>query len=167
MVCGNRDFKSRYVHSCGCFRVHFLALPPNCWFAWTLISLNTSQLHVCIIVKDTWIIYIYVCVCVCATRTNCLLNMSASKAKGMIYYNTVKYIIEDPPNSKPWIFPVSSCCWLYAKYLSQVLSSREWRRSWSSADRWCFNYIWVINNFIANYDANYIRGLTVPYVLLN
>ena len=25
-----------------------------------------------------------------------------------------------------------------------------WRCSWISADRWCSNYIWVINNFIAN-----------------
>ena len=27
----------------------------------------------------------------------------------------------------------------------------EWRCSWSSADRWCSNYIWVINNSIAYY----------------
>ena len=27
--------------------------------------------------------------------------------------------------------------------------SREWRCSWSSANRWCSNYIWVINKFIA------------------
>ena len=34
------------------------------------------------------------------------------------------------------------------KHLSQMLS-REWRCSWSSADRRCSNYIWVIDNFIA------------------
>ena len=28
--------------------------------------------------------------------------------------------------------------------------SREWRCSWSSADRRCPNYIWVFNNFIAS-----------------
>ena len=39
--------------------------------------------------------------------------------------------------------------------------SWEWRCSWSSADRRCSNYIWVINNFIAYYGAPYIRGLTV------
>ena len=38
--------------------------------------------------------------------------------------------------------------------------SREWRRSWSSADRRCYNYIWVINNFIAFLGASNIRGLT-------
>ena len=43
---------------------------------------------------------------------------------------------------------------------SQVLSS-EWRCSWSSADRRCSNYIWVINSFIAYWGATYIRDLTV------
>ena len=39
--------------------------------------------------------------------------------------------------------------------------SREWRCSWSSADRRCSNYIWVIDNFIAYYGTTYIRDLTV------
>ena len=39
--------------------------------------------------------------------------------------------------------------------------SREWRCSWSSADRRCSNYIWVINSFIAYQGATYIRGLMV------
>ena len=43
--------------------------------------------------------------------------------------------------------------------------SRGWRCSWSSADRRCFNYIWVINRIIAYYSAAHIRGLTV-YLLL-
>ena len=34
-------------------------------------------------------------------------------------------------------------CW------SQILSG-EWRCSWSSADRWCSNYIRVINNLMTN-----------------
>ena len=34
------------------------------------------------------------------------------------------------------------------------------RCSWSSTDRRCSNYIWVINTFIAYYGATYIRGLT-------
>ena len=41
--------------------------------------------------------------------------------------------------------------------------SWEWRCSWSSADRRCSNYIWVINNSIANIGAAYIRGLTVKW----
>ena len=39
--------------------------------------------------------------------------------------------------------------------------SREWRCSWSSADRWCSNYISVIHKFIAYLGVAYIRGLTV------
>ena len=47
---------------------------------------------------------------------------------------------------------------------SQMLS-REWRCSWSSADRWCSNYIWVIKNWIAHKGATYIREVWqyVPY----
>ena len=39
--------------------------------------------------------------------------------------------------------------------------SWEWKFGWSRADMWCSNYIRVINNFIAYYDAPYIRGLKV------
>ena len=55
---------------------------------------------------------------------------------------------------------VSSCICLCPIYWSQVLS-REWRCPWSSADRRCSNYIWVINNSIAYKGASYIRDLTV------
>ena len=40
---------------------------------------------------------------------------------------------------------------------------REWRCSWSSGDRRCSNYIWVIN-FIAYKGVTYIRGLTVHII---
>ena len=43
---------------------------------------------------------------------------------------------------------VPSCGCLCRIPWSQMLS-REWRCSWSSADRRCSNYIWVIDNFIA------------------
>ena len=46
------------------------------------------------------------------------------------------------------MFLVSSCSCLCPVHWRQVLS-REWRCSWNSADRRCSNYIWVINNFIA------------------
>ena len=55
---------------------------------------------------------------------------------------------------------VSSCCYLCQIHWSQVLS-RERRCGWSSADRRCSNYIWVINNLIAYKGVSYIRGLTV------
>ena len=60
------------------------------------------------------------------------------------------------------MFLVSSCMCLCPIHWSQLLS-REWRCSWSSADRRCFNYIWVINDFIAYYCSTYIRGLTVHH----
>ena len=58
------------------------------------------------------------------------------------------------------MFPVSSCSCVRSIHWSQVLSWK-WRCSWSSADRRCSNYIWVINNFIAYWGATYIRGFTV------
>ena len=58
---------------------------------------------------------------------------------------------------------VSSCICLCPIYWSQVLS-REWRCSWSSADRRCSNYIWVINNLDAYLGASYIRDLVVDVV---
>ena len=58
------------------------------------------------------------------------------------------------------MFLVSPCSCLFTIYCSQVLSW-EWRCSWSSADRRCSNYIWVINNLIAYEGAAYIRDLTV------
>ena len=58
------------------------------------------------------------------------------------------------------MFLVSSCSCLCPIQWIQELS-REWRCSWSSADRWCSNYIWVIDNFIAYKGVYYIRDLTV------
>ena len=46
------------------------------------------------------------------------------------------------------MFLVSHCSCLCAIYWSQVWS-REWGCSWSSADRRCSNYVWVIDNLIA------------------
>ena len=58
------------------------------------------------------------------------------------------------------MFIVSSCSCLLPIQWSQVFSG-EWRCSWSSADRWCSNYIWMVDNFIAYQDASYIRDLTI------
>ena len=58
------------------------------------------------------------------------------------------------------MFLVSACSCLCAIYWSQLLSG-EWRCSWSSADRRCSNYIWMINSLIAYWSASYIRDLTV------
>ena len=55
---------------------------------------------------------------------------------------------------------ISSCSCLCAIYWSQVLSP-EWRCSWSSADRWCSNYILMLNNFIAYCQISVIHQ-TLP-----
>ena len=60
------------------------------------------------------------------------------------------------------MFLISSCSCHCPKHWSQVLR-RERRCGWSSADRRCSNYIWVINNFIAYWGMTYIRGLTVIF----
>ena len=44
--------------------------------------------------------------------------------------------------------------------------SWEWRCSWSSANRWYSNYIWVVNKFIADKGAPYIRDFTA-YIYVN
>ena len=63
------------------------------------------------------------------------------------------------------MFLISSCSYFCSIHWSQVLS-REWRCSWSSADRRCSNYIWVIDNCIVYLGATYIRGFTDAAMLL-
>ena len=69
-------------------------------------------------------------------------------------------------NAPNLLFLVSSCSCLCPIQWRQVLS-REWRCSWSSTDRRCSNYIWVIDNFIAWYGATYIGDLMVSKDVLN
>ena len=85
------------------------------------------------------------------------LNLSYSDCPVNYYYRKLR---TKSPNLN-----VSSLGFQFAVYRSQVLS-REWRCSWSSADRRCSNYIWVINNLIAYQSASYIRDLTVIQGLL-
>ena len=46
-------------------------------------------------------------------------------------------------------------------FLARFLFRQEWRCSWSSADRRCSNYIWVVSKFIAYEAATYSRDWTV------
>ena len=52
---------------------------------------------------------------------------------------------------------------LGVKSRMEMQLEQRWRCSWSSTDRWCSNYIWVINNFIAYQGVDYIRGLMVGF----
>ena len=65
-----------------------------------------------------------------------------------VYYipSNLWYKLHQIPKFK--MFFVSSFSCLCSIHWSQVLS-REWRYSWSNADRRCSNYIWMINDFIA------------------
>ena len=83
-------------------------------------------------------------------------NKGCQGSQGMMF--TVKPLIYASPNPKTEMFLVLSCSCLCKIYWNQVLS-QKWRCSWSSADRRCSNYIWVINNFIAYYGVAYSRGL--------
>ena len=59
--------------------------------------------------------------------------------------------------------PILPCSCLSPIHWSQVLS-QEWRCSWSSAERWCSNYIWMISQLIVYLGVSYIRGLMVDGV---
>ena len=75
-------------------------------------------------------------------------------------HSTVNSLIKDAPNLKTSMYLVSSCSCLCPIFWDGVLSW-EWRCGWSSADRRCSNYTWVINNLIDHKGAAYIRDLTV------
>ena len=78
------------------------------------------------------------------------------KLHGVPNLRTIDCLCSTPPSLpyKPHQIPKVKCfssplaVGLYPSHWSRVLS-REWRYSWSNADRRCSNYIWLINNFIA------------------
>ena len=77
--------------------------------------------------------------------------------------STVKSLIWDATNPETQMFLVSSYSCICPIYWMQVLSL-ERRRSWSNTDRRCSNYIWGINNLIANQSETYVRDLTARCV---
>ena len=72
----------------------------------------------------------------------------------------VKPLMKAAPNPKMIMFLVSTYSCPCRIHWSQVLS-RTRRCTWSSADRCCSNYIWVINSFIAYWGVTYIRCIAV------
>ena len=68
-------------------------------------------------------------------------SLKSSKTT-IIFMYTVKTLVKAAPRHKNQIFLVSSCsciCWIHW--------NQEWRCNWSSTDRQCSSYIWVISNF--------------------
>ena len=94
------------------------------------------------------------------TGTGTIIRLPPGQCQWSKLKNTVKSLIWDAPNPNTKTILVLSCGCLCRIPWSQMLS-REWRCSWSSADRRCSNYIWVIDNFFAYWGASYIRGFTV------
>ena len=83
-----------------------------------------------------------------------IFGMSGSRCEGITVAMSSSTIYHQicVLNPKFLMFLVSSCSCLCPIHWSQVLS-QEWKCSWSSADRRCSNYIWVINKFIAHLSS--------------
>ena len=107
----------------------------------------------------------------CALHSSFFTNVNFFFAKCLLvtqdsfFSCTVKPVIQEAPNSRTWMSLVWSCSCLCPIHRSQVLS-REQRWSWSSADRRCSNYIWVINNFFTHKGASYITDIKVNIFVL-
>ena len=89
--------------------------------------------------------------------TNQSFNLLQDFSDGNFYYSYRQISNISAQNKKNKCF--STRLSVVLMKFSQVLS-QEWRCSWSSADRRCSKYSWVINNCIAYCGATYIRCLT-------
>ena len=137
MPCEGRFVHSQYVHH---MQNHHL----EC-----VISRNDRTLN-----NDGWLL----CTCLSAAKWMPQFHNDRN-AIGLTYGGRNKmadilltipwnllYKTHQIPNVK--MILVSSCSCLCPIHWSHVLS-REWRCSWSSADRRCSSYIWVIHNSTA------------------
>ena len=106
-------------------------------------------------VKKDFVIWVQIGHCLC-----CMHREGRCRNKLQVNYRKISNISHTKSKHSNASRIARSC--LCATYWSQVLSG-EWRCSWSSADRRCFNYIWLINNLIACKDVTYIRDLTVVF----
>ena len=93
-------------------------------------------------------------------QTRCLYPVDLVIWDMISTYGIAVLISHRSPNAGLMLYSTTAIYCLCPIHWSQLLSW-EWRCSWSSADRRCSNYIWVINNFIAYWGASYIRDFTV------
>ena len=100
-------------------------------------------LVVVLICSTSWLIVN----CTSTNNLQCNVNHNTTSPSNKMHC-TIKSLIYDAPKPNTWQILVLSCDCLCRIPWRQMLS-REWRCSWSSADRRCSNYIWVIDNFIA------------------
>ena len=94
--------------------------------------------------------------CLCGWRI--ISTVSTSDWKKKQIPSNLQYKVHQIPKLK-WFS--SRLAVAFAQSTEARSLSREWRCSWSSADRQCSNYIWVISNFNADQGVPYIRGLMV------
>ena len=90
-----------------------------------------------------------------------LFNVITYPCHNLSYRKTSK----DGPNPYTYMFLVSSYRCLCLIHWSHVLNG-EWRCCWSSADRRCSNYIWVIDDLIHNtseVEGHYSASLVIAY----
>ena len=78
------------------------------------------------------------------TQTHNYIKMFITRLLQAIGYTQKHFICGNPDESN--VCPI---------HWSQVFLIWKWRCSWSSADRQCSDYIWVINNFVAYWGATY------------
>ena len=154
-----------------------MSLCCNCFHYWTIICVYCLNNNMCLFIVVTVIVsesehgikkFLSVFV-VCLWNVPSLVWIMVSSpiqfrvvctTVNSVLIITAKSLIYVAPNPKTEMFLVLSCCCLCLIHWCQVLSW-EWRCSWSSADRLCSNFIWVINNLIAYWGVAYIRGLMV------
>ena len=117
------------------------------WFVHSSIASTVSSIYILYMYICIYMLMIYftlLCMCTGKVSDAWLPHYKGSKPEELI----VKHLVYDAPNPKTWLFLVSSYSCLCPIHQSHVLS-REWRCSWSSADRRCSKYIWMISKFIA------------------
>ena len=77
-------------------------------------------------------------------QTHNYIKMFITRLLQAIGYTQKHFICGNPDESN--VCPI---------HWSQVFLVWKWRCSWSSADRQCSDFIWVINNFVAYWGATY------------
>ena len=124
------------------------------YFSSCLAAFSAQAIEVrCLLVEVAWLVQIIGC------------RLAGAKS---LFGPMIEFCLLDPWNKFQWTLNRN----LYSH--SRKRTSEKWRPTclglnvlswewhiWSSTDRRCCNFIWVINNFIGYWGAAYIRVLTV------
>ena len=120
-----------------------------CIFTYVFTCMNAC-VYLCVYALIVIYACMYMCtlmflilICVCILSSFHDHHMSTNSRRLIFLFEDCATV------NKVYLILQLSCNCLCPVHWSQALS-REWRCSWSSDDRRCSNYIWVINNFIAH-----------------